>query len=82
MQAGGMWRAQVRTWLQLPLALLALRVRLRARPILASWRQALLLAAAMLAPAGALAALEQRSRRCFLTAPPTSPTPAAATSHT
>lgn len=58
----------MRTWLHLPLTLLALRVRLRARPPSAGAGPlpVLALAALMLAPTGAVAALERRARRCFL----------------
>ena len=56
---------QVRTWVHLPLTLLALRVRLRARAA-GGLLPALALGALMLAPTGAIAALERRARRCFL----------------
>ena len=57
---------QIRTCWHLPLALLALRLRLRVRQP-GTWAQGALTCALMLLPAFVTAHLERRARRCYLT---------------
>ena len=57
--------AQVRTFMHLPLALLALRLRMRVRQP-STWAHAALICGLMLLPTGAIFALERRARRAFL----------------
>lgn len=55
----------MRTFVHLPLALLALRLRMRMRQP-STWAHAALICALMLLPTGAIVALERRARRAFL----------------
>ena len=57
---------QIRTCWHLPLALLALRLRLRVRQP-GTWGRGALKCALMLSPTLIAAHLERRARRCFLT---------------